>query len=208
MRELAHLLGINHHITLLQRIHEKVKDQEEARMRRKALRAAKRNPGQDFNIGDYVMVTAAGNQSNPFRTHKVMFHWQGPYEVVGGQGPTEYVVKLLGDTETSTVHWKKMQRLTGPEFCPDEEVIASALHDRHKFTVERFTDWIVDDGDAELLVCWKNHGENERTWEPLEQLMQDVPKMVGKYVTTVDDIDLRNAHDECLAANSALDNLK
>ena len=192
----------------LQRLHEKVKDQEEARMRRKALRAAKRPPGQNFNTGDYVMVTSANNQSNPFRTHKVMVHWQGPYEVLGGAGPTEYEVRLLGDTDKSTVHWKKMRRLAGPELDPSEEVIAIALHDRHKFVVEKFEDWIVDDGDAKLFVRWKNHGDEERTWEPLEQLTQDVPEKVAKYVEQVGDVDLRCAYDQCVAANQALSNLR
>lgn len=52
----------------------------------------------------------------------------------------------------------------------------------------------------------ENHGEDERTWEPLEQLMQDVPDMVVKYVDNVDDIDLRNTYQyvECEVANNAL----
>ena len=112
--------------------------------------------------------------------------WQGPYEVVGGDGPTSYSVRLLGDTEVSQVHWRKLRRLAGPEFTPDEEVIASALHDRQRFKVQQFDDWIVDEGEAELLVRWKNHSEEERTWEPLLQLLQDVPEMVKKYVTQVD----------------------
>ena len=137
-----------------------------------------------------------------------MVHWQGPYEVVGGTSPTEYQVRLLGDDDTSTVHWKKMRRLAGPELNPSEEVVASALHDRHKFVVEKFDDWIVDDQAAELFVRWKNHGDDARTWEPMEQLLQDVPKMVEKYVTMVDDVDLSNAYAECRAANAALERLQ
>ena len=63
-----------------------------------------------------------------------------------------YTVRLLGHTEESVVHWRKLRRLTGPEFRPDEEVVASALHDRQLFKVEAFDDWIVDEGEAELLV--------------------------------------------------------
>ena len=135
----------------LHRLHEKVKDQEEARQRRKALRNANRPPGQAFHVGDYVMVAAAKNQSNPFRTHKVMVHWQGYYEIVGGNGPTEYEVKLLGDTEKTTVHWQKLRRLAVPDFDPDEEVTASALHDRHKFTVAQLMTGL---STMAMRNCW------------------------------------------------------
>ena len=146
------------------------------------------------------MVTGSGNQANPFRTHKVKVFWQGPYEVVGGSGPTAYRVRLLGDTDESEVHWRKLRRLAGPELTPDEEVVASALHDRQRFKVQSFDDWIVDEGEAELLVRWQHHGEDERTWEPLLQLLEDVPKMVQKYVQEVDSQDLTGALEEAEAA--------
>lgn len=38
----------------LSRLHEKVRDKEETRQRQKALRAARRHPGQTFHQGDYV----------------------------------------------------------------------------------------------------------------------------------------------------------
>ena len=47
---------------------------------------------------------------------------------------------------------------------PDEEVQASALHDRQRFLVQRFDDWILDENEIELLVKWKNHSDEERTW--------------------------------------------
>ena len=124
----------------LARLHEKVKSKQEARQRQKALRAAGRQPGQAFHRGDYVMVSASSNQANPFRNHNFNVFWQGPYEVVAGSGPTSYQVKLLGDTEVSEVHWRKMRRLAGPEFEPDEEVVACALHDRQRFKVQQFDD--------------------------------------------------------------------
>ena len=186
----------------LGRLHEKVRDQREARQRQKALRAAKRHPGQAFHRGDYVMVAAANNQANPVRSHKVKVFWQGPYEVLGGDGPTSYRVRMLGDTQEAEVHWMKLRRLAGPEFEPDEEVVASALHDRQRFLVEKFDDWIVDsDGDAVLLVRWKHHSEEERTWEPLQQLWDDVPIMVEKYVVNVEVPTLTQALEEAKAAS-------
>ena len=70
--------------------------------------------------------------------------------------------------------------------------------------VEKFDDWIVDgDGEAELLVRWKHHSEDERTWEPLQQLWEDVPHMVAKYVTEVEVPQLTHALAEAKAASTA-----
>ena len=187
----------------LSRLHEQVRDLEELRLRKKALKAAGRQPGQKFQVGDYVMVTAKDNQANPISPHKINVLWQGPYEVTGGEGPTQYSVRLLGDTEEATVHWRKLRRLAGPNLEPDEEVEASALHDRQSFRVERFDDWDVEDDEVDILVKWKNHDDHERTWEPLQQLVEDVPALVEKYVEEVADARLQAAYETAKAAVDA-----
>ena len=97
-----------------------------------------------------------------------------------------------------------MCRLVGPDLQSDEEVVASALHDRQRFNVERFDDWIVDsDGDTILLVRWKHHTEQERTWEPLQQLWEDVSQMVQKYVADVEVTELTQVLEEAQTASQA-----
>ena len=68
-----------------------------------------------FNPGDYVLVPAFGNGANKaaFRPFKPMVGWQGPYEVtraIAGS-PTEFMVRLVGETREYPVHWRKMRRL-------------------------------------------------------------------------------------------------
>ena len=186
----------------LQRLHEAVADLTEAKRRRKALRAADK-PGLRFNVGDYIMVPAEDTQANPVRPSKLNVHWQGPYEVVRANSATEYDVRLIGDTDTATVHWRKMRRIAGSAYTPTEEDIASALHDRQKFFVDKFVDWLVDDGEVELFVHWRHHGDEARTWEPLLQLTEDVPVLVDKYVKAVGNATLTQAHQDCLAMIAA-----
>ena len=120
--------------------------------------------------------------------------------------PPKFGVRLLGDDDddVSDVHWVKMRRLAGPDYVPTEEVVASALHDRQKFKVDYFVDWMVDDeGDVAVYVHWKHHTNDERTWEPLLQLCEDVPARIAKYVED-EDIDVQTtAHDDCLAQLAA-----
>ena len=121
--------------------------------------------------------------------------------------PPEYRIRLLGDDAEYDVHWRKMVRLAGPDYEPTEEVIASALHDRQRFVVQSFDDWLVDDdGEVELLVRWRHHSEEERTWEPLLQLVEDVAVKVRQYVEAQDDATLTQAHEDVVAAVAAAAN--
>ena len=96
-----------------------------------------------------------------------------------------------------------MRRIAGSDFIPNEEDIVSAQHDRQKFHVQSFDDWLIDDGEVELLVRWKHHDEDDRTWEPLLQLCEDVPVLVEKYVDAVGNATLSQAHADCLAMLAA-----
>ena len=57
-----------------------------------------------------------------------------------------------------------------------------------------------DDGEAELLVRWRHHSLEERTWEPLLQLVEDVAVKVRKYVEAQDDDILTQTHDDVVTA--------
>ena len=121
--------------------------------------------------------------ANPMRHSKGMCRWQGPYEVVRPVSEVEYVVRLLGDAKEANVYWQKMRRLAGPRLTQTKELIESAQHDLQKFKVEQFLDWAVNtDGEVDVLVKWRSHDDTNNTWEPLPQLVLDVPALVAKYV--------------------------
>ena len=59
----------------------------------------------------------------------------------------------------------------------------SALHDLQRFIVDAIDDWgFNEDGSAMIHVQWRGFDETEATWEPLEQLNEDVPEKVAAYV--------------------------
>ena len=53
---------------------------------------------------------------------------------------------------------------------------------------------------------WRHHSLEERTWDPLLQLVEDVVAKVRKYVEAQDDDILTQAHDDVVAAVAAAAN--
>ena len=189
----------------LERLHRAAVDKGEADRRRAALRATRKGPGLRFNVGDYVMVPSHGTSPNPAKHSKCMTGWQGPYEITAciDNNPAEFMVRLLGDTASKPVHWRKMRRLAGPDYEMAEAVKLSAQHDRQRFIIDQFVDWSINtDDEVDVRVRWRAHEQNEDedTWEPLEQLCADVPVLVTKYVKQVDHHQLTAVHRRCMAA--------
>ena len=57
-------------------------------------------------------------------------------------------------------------------------------------------EWSINtDGEVDVLVEWQGHDdEDERTWEALEQLVEDVPVLIAKYVRDDGQQQLVSAH--------------
>ena len=49
---------------------------------------------------------------------------------------------------------------------------------------------------VKVLVRWQGYDESERTWEPLQQVCEDVTVITQKYVNTMNDPELTAALEE------------
>ena len=110
--------------------------------------------------------------------------------------PTEFMVRLVGEPREHPVHWRKMRRLTGPDLEVTKAIELAAKHDIQRFLVKCFVEWSINtDGEVDVLVEWQGHDdEDERTWEALEQLVEDVPVLIAKYVRDDGHHQLVSAH--------------
>lgn len=184
----------------LERMHEAVRTEGERRQRQQALRESGKEGNLRFQVGDFVMVAAKGNQANVQRHNKVQVKWQGPYEVIGhvDNSPAKLVVRLVGQDDTANVHWRRCRRIAGPGITVTQAVQNSALHDLQRFIVDEIDDWgFNEDGSAMLHVQWRGFDETEATWEPLDQLNEDVPEKVAAYVKATAEPALAEALKKC-----------
>ena len=172
---------------------------EEQNRRKRARAEVNKGSGMRFNVGDYVMVSAVKNQANRQRHSKNMVRWQGPYVVTRAvEPPTVFGVRLVGTQAEKLVHWKKMRRIAGPGLFVSQAVQNSALHDLQRFLVESIDDWTYEDDGigVKVLIRWQGYDESERTWEPLQQVYEDVAVITEKYVTAVNDPGLTAALEQ------------
>ena len=96
-------------------------------------------------------------------------------------------MKLVGQDETTNVHWRRCRRIAGPGITVTQAVQNSALHDLQRFIVDEIDDWgFNEDGSAMLHVQWRGFDETEVTWEPMDQLHEDVSEKVAVYVQATD----------------------
>ena len=108
------------------------------------------------------------------------------------------MVKLVGQDDTANVHWRRCRHIAGPGITVTQAVQNSALHDLQRFIVDAIDDWgFNEDGSAMLHVQWRGFDETEATWEPLEQLNEDVPEKVAAYVKDIAAPALAEALKKC-----------
>ena len=73
-----------------------------------------------------------------------------------------------------------MCHITGPDLTISEELNLHVMYDVQKVIVEVFEEWVINtDREADIHVRWRGYDdEEELTWEPLQQLVEDVPALV------------------------------
>ena len=96
-----------------------------------------------------------------------------------------YFVRMLGDPDDVRpvpVHWKRLRRFAGKEFLAPASLIRSAQHDRQVYHVAELLGWRVGEDGVEVKVKWRGFELQDATWEPLQQLREDVPQLVRQFL--------------------------
>ena len=137
-----------------------------------------------IQVGDMVMMAEA------VRPNKLTMTWTGPHEVLSA--PSKFVYELRPKTVTPTQRRAKMVhvvRIRPFANAPLGDSISikrleqAAQRDYPDNIVKRFVRHRVGkDGEFELRVRWLGFGEAHDTWEPVSNLVKDVPDMVERYL--------------------------
>ena len=151
---------------------------EVRKTRERQRRAAGRGVILGFAVGAYVLVARERKQGI---TPKLVNTWTGPWRVVTAATEHVYGVKNIVSGEVRDVHVARMR------FYADRYLDLTAERKdvfQHTFTqgYVEMTDVLelaeADDRTYIVPVDWKGFEEDERTWEPVENIWRDAPEFL------------------------------
>ncbi|RLO02698.1 hypothetical protein DYB28_013052, partial [Aphanomyces astaci] len=142
-----------------------------------------------FSVGDFVLVGSVVN-----RPTKLALHWRGPCQVT--RVITDHVMETqqLVPPYEVTVHHAcrlKMYHEGGREVTEDLE--AQIAFGDGGFHVERLDEARCVDGQHQVLVKWLGLDDEESSWEPAANLLDDIPVVFRKWAAA-------NKEDPAMAA--------
>ena len=187
----------------LEEMHKSVHTRVEE-YRKKSVDAHNRRTGiQSFNAepGDFLLVRKATNCG-----HKLSFHWKGPRRVIRSTGPKTFEVENIITGKKEIVHIcrliKYRTNMENQELS--EELLSATIHNEaHYHTVKQFHDIKNTSGQLHLHVEWEGLPDAcDFTWEPVQQLLEDVPDMVKIYAENLEKTDPHHAHLQSMTTNN------
>eukprot|EP00924_Labyrinthula_sp_SR-Ha-C_P002457 maker-scaffold_16-augustus-gene-5.18-mRNA-1 protein AED:0.67 eAED:0.67 QI:0/0/0/1/0.5/0.33/3/0/2013 len=128
-----------------------------------------------FHVGEFVLV------SKPKRGSKVKPQWTGPFQIIQQLGSYLYLLKnLCGDEEE--VHASRMMFYAPSHFLPSAKTKICYLNDSEKLEIKKLIKIKKKDDEYFLLVHWRGFPLEESTWEPVQQLFEDLPSLVVDFL--------------------------
>ena len=109
----------------------------------------------------------------------------GPFRIVETLNDYVYVLENVATARRKSVHVQRLRLYAEANFQVTEDVRNQAAYDDQTH-VENIVDWReTDDSLLELRVRWLGFTPAEDTWEPIDQLHEDQPTLVERFLWRV-----------------------
>ena len=135
----------------------------------------------NFTTGDFVLVRRAGPCG-----HKLKFTWVGPRRITECKSEWVFEVEDLRGKGKETVHARRLclyrADMDGKKL--DERLLKAATHSEAVYQDARNLCCIRERmGQLEILIEWDGLPDSEdRTWEPLHKVHEDIPEMLNDFL--------------------------
>ncbi|KAE9339584.1 hypothetical protein PF008_g11502 [Phytophthora fragariae] len=132
-----------------------------------------------FAIGDYVLYADVWNH----RRSKLRVKWCGPARVVDTSSNWVFTIENLLTGESRVAHASRLNFYADSDLGVTEDLLAHVAHNSEGHVVEELREARYDKTAKthQLLVKWRGLGELETSWEPVHNLLEDVPSLVKKF---------------------------
>jgi hypothetical protein len=132
-----------------------------------------------LDVGDYVLVGSVSRHRS-----KLQIRWLGPRRVVQAITDWNFVVEDLQDGKQSTHHVSRMKLFAAKDLLVTQDLLDHVAYVEGGQIVEELHDCRFDKAQKHwtILVKWMGLSEAETTWEPVTNLVDDVPVLVHNFV--------------------------
>ncbi|KAF4131921.1 Chromo (CHRromatin Organization MOdifier) domain [Phytophthora infestans] len=139
-----------------------------------------------FAIGDFVFYADVWAH----RRSKLRVKWCGPARVVDTSSNWIFVVENLLTGERREAHASRLKFFADAELGITEDLLAQVAHNSEGHVVEELKEARYNSTAKthELLVKWRGLTEEVNSWEPVQNVIEDVPVLVKKFLTSNQDI--------------------
>ena len=109
---------------------------------------------------------------------KVEFLWRGPFIL----SDWVFEVEDLHRTEIHIVYAQRLRFYSDKTLNVTEELLSYVENTEDTYQVDKLIDIRTSERSYDVLVHWLGFSESERTWEPIEQLFEDVPLTLKSFL--------------------------
>ena len=93
-----------------------------------------------------------------------------------------FEVSDLHHTEKHIVHAQRLRFYSDSTLNVTEELLTYVQNSADVYQVDRLLDIRPSERSYDVLVHWLGFSEKERSWEPIEQLYEDVPLTLQNFL--------------------------
>ncbi|KAH9118412.1 hypothetical protein LEN26_012113, partial [Aphanomyces euteiches] len=133
-------------------------------------------------VGDYVLV---GKVATTF-AKKLQVQWLGPRRIVEALSDWVFVVEDLRDKQQTTHHASRLKIFAPSSLNVTQDLLDHIAYVEGGHIVETLLDCKFDRDSKRwtVLVKWLGLDIIENSWEPLDVMIEDVPKLVHRFIET------------------------
>ena len=131
--------------------------------------------------GEWVLLSKDGTIAARNKTKPT---WVGPYQICRATHRNVYEIRdLLGRKKIA--HSSRLWPYAPPHYQPPPNLLKLFLTDVGPLEVDSIIDLKHDKGEYLLLVKWLGFTDIDNSWEPLTSLANDLPIMVGEFLSSL-----------------------
>ena len=183
--EVRKLIGIEQLQPALDAMHKEVSSMVSSSRKKGILRHNNKTNVSEANIelGDFVLVRRAQKKG-----HKLRFVWTGPRRVVKALSRLVFEVESLANKKLETVHSRRLMKyrsqMDGAEVSP--QLLAHATHSETTYQdIDEIQDIKSEKNSFVVLVKWQGlPDELDYTWEPIQNMAEDVPDLLAEFLNS------------------------